>query len=80
MTEVWGGAGEVAVKVNGETVGNVESSKTLGEVASQFAASHGLRTFNVLVNGSKADTSAGGSTLATLGATSVELVAKDARG
>jgi hypothetical protein len=81
MTEVWEqGSSTVPVKVNGEPVGNAEATETLGQVASRYSSQHGLRTFNVLVNGSKADTSAGSQTLSALGASSVELVAKDARG
>ena len=82
MSDVWGEGQQtqVVVKVNGEVVGHADGDDTLGEIASSFSANHGLRTFNVLVNGSKAETSAGGKTLGELGATVVELVAKDARG
>ena len=83
MSDVWGAdaaPAQVVVKVNGEVVGSVAGTATLGSVASEYSQSHGLRTFNVLVNGSKAETSQGGATLSSLGATSVELVAKEARG
>jgi hypothetical protein len=83
MTEVWGGDGTavaVIIKVNSETVGSAQPTETLSAVAGWFSTDHGLKTFNVLVNGQKADTSQGAQTLAALGATSVELVAEDARG
>ena len=84
MTEVWEqGSTEkppIPIKVNGETVGSEPHTATLSSVASKYSSNHGLKTFNVLVNGSKADTSAGTKTLGELGATSCELVAKDARG
>jgi hypothetical protein len=87
MAEVWGEGQDsqsvpsIPVKVNGEVVGGAPATDTLAEVAGEFSQSHGLRTFNVLVNGVKADDKTHGSqTLRALGATSVELVAKDARG
>lgn len=81
MTDVWdSNSGQVEVKVNGEVVGHADPTETLASVAGEYSSNHGLKTFNVLVNGTKADTSMGGRTLASLGATSVELVAKDARG
>ena len=81
MTTEWSSnSGQVEVKVNGERVGFAEPNQTLGSVASQFSNEHGLRTFSVLVNGTKADTASASQTLAALRATSVELVAKDARG
>jgi hypothetical protein len=81
MNNVWdSNALEVEVKVNGEIVGHADGSEKLADVAKYYSTSHGLKTFNVLVNGSKADTSQGGKTLSDLGATLVELVAKDARG
>jgi sulfur carrier protein ThiS len=84
MTDVWeagnGGYPSVTIKVNGETVGSADGEDTLADVAKEYSANHGLRTFNVLVNGSKAEVSAGSQTLAALRATVVELVAKDARG
>jgi ABC-type phosphate transport system substrate-binding protein len=83
-SDVWG-AGDgapttVPVKVNGEPVGSANLTDTLGAVANKYSSAHGLKTFNVLVNGSKADVSAGAKTLYDLEASSVELVAKDARG
>jgi hypothetical protein len=81
MTDTWGGeSAAIAVKVNGETVGTAQGTDTLGSIANRYASQHSLKTFSVLVNGAKADTSAGSKTLADLGATSVELVAKDSRG
>ena len=70
----------VSVRVNGESVGEVEDSETLGQVAGRHARNHGLKTFSVLVNGSKATTEQGSKTLKDLGARAVELVAKEARG
>ena len=70
----------VSVKVNGESVGEVEDGETLKVIAGRFATNHGLKTFSVLVNGSKATTDQGGKTLKDLGARAVELVAKEARG
>jgi hypothetical protein len=84
MADVWGEESPaevtVEVKVNGEVVGNADPDNTLGAVAHDYSVSHGLKTFNVLVNGAKADTAQGNQTLRSLGATSVELVAKEARG
>ena len=84
MSDVWSNEPEatpsIPVKVNGETVGSAEATETLAEVANEFSMNHGLKTYNVLVNGQKQDKSAGPHTLAQLGATVVELVAKDARG
>lgn len=83
MADVWDAGSavvEIPVKVNGETVGHADPSDTLASVAGEYSQAHGLKTFNVLVNGQKADTSAGPQTLSALGASSVELVAKDARG
>lgn len=81
MTEVWeAGGSAIPVRVNGEAVGNASGTDTLGFIAQKFSNAHGLRTFNVLVNGMKADTSMGAKTLADLQATTIELVAKDARG
>jgi hypothetical protein len=81
MTTEWGsGSDTVGILVNGECGGTAASTETLGAVASRISDARGLRTFSVYVNGQKMETSAGGKTLAELGATSVELVAKDARG
>ena len=83
MADVWGDSPaevDVEVKVNGEVVGHADPDEMLGAVAREYSSSHGLKTFNVLVNNAKADTAQGNQTLRSLGATSVELVAKEARG
>jgi hypothetical protein len=81
MADEWSSAGSaIAIKVNGEDGGTAQGTETLGAVASRISNARGLRTFSVYVNGAKMETSAGGKTLTELGATSVELVAKDARG
>jgi hypothetical protein len=81
--DVWGqggGAAAIGIRVNGEDAGTAAGTETLGALASRISQARGLRTFSVYVNGAKMETSAGGKTLTELGATSVELVAKDARG
>lgn len=82
MTDTWGSgsASAIPIKVNGEDGGTAQGTETLGALASRVSNARGLRTFSVYVNGQKMETSAGGKTLTELGATSVELVAKDARG
>ena len=71
---------EVSIKVNGEHVGSVDSGKTLSAAVQRVATERGIKTFSVLLDGSKADTSKGGRTLESLHASTIELVTKDARG
>ena len=83
MTDLWSGSTApttIPVKVNGEVVGSEPVSATLASIAAKYSQSHGLKTFSVYVNDAKADTSQGASTLAQLKASSIELVAKEARG
>lgn len=76
--QVWTTA-PVTIKVNGQTVATIEpNGDTLGSLARQYAQSHGLRAFTVLVDGQPADTSRAAQPLA--GVSIIELVSKDARG
>lgn len=71
--------GTVHLVINGESKGTVESGNiTLGDFVTAHAQRAGMRSFSVMVDGQKVDTSATGKPLT--GVTKVELVAKDARG
>lgn len=70
----------VTVRVNRESVESADNSKTLSAVVQKVANDRGIKTFNVLVNGHKATADQGAKTLVMLGAESIEIVTKDARG
>jgi uncharacterized protein YabE (DUF348 family) len=70
---------QVKLTVNGSEKGPVDTpATTVGEFVSAQAKQFGLRTFNVYLDGKKADKDAATIDLSTV--KQVELIAKDARG
>ena len=80
MTDIWTeqGTATVTVLINGEEVGEVEATKTIGETVKQFAREHGLKRFKVYTDGQSRDSEAANTPLT--GVHTLELVAKDAQG
>lgn len=70
--------GKIKLVVNGDNKGEVDREATLGAFASKYAKQYGLRNFAVFVDGEKQFTENSGDSIE--GATSIELVPKDARG
>lgn len=77
-TSTWNLNG-VAVRVNGESVGNAQATQTLASVVQQHASSRGIRSASVFVGDRKLYTTDGPKTLQELGVTELNIVTKDQR-
>ena len=77
-TEQWNLNG-VAVRVNGEPVGNAQATQTLAAVVQQHATAKGIRSASVFAGDRKLYTTDGSKTLQELGVTELNIVTKDQR-
>lgn len=69
----------VNILINGQATGQITpEAQTIAEVANQVAKEHGLKSYSILVNGTKVTTENANKPLA--GATSLEVFAKETRG
>lgn len=69
----------VTMLLNGQTVGTVDpTGKSIAEVGLQIAREHGLKSYSILVNGTKVTDA--GSTKGLSGAQTIEVFAKETRG
>lgn len=69
----------VTMLLNGQTVGTVDpAGKSIAEVGLQIAREHGLKSYSILVNGTKVTDA--GSTKPLAGAQTIEVFAKETRG
>lgn len=69
---------QVTVLVNGQVVGGVPETGTVGEASAQIARTHGLRSYSLKMNGKKLAMPDLNKSLK--GAKTLEVYAKDARG
>lgn len=79
MSEIFNSGGQVQLLVNGDPKGSFDTAgQTVGQFVKAKAASFGLKSFSVYVNGAKFYTEQANDPLPD--GSKVELVAKDARG